>query len=82
MVLAQKETYGSMEQNREPRSKPTHLWSINIDKEGKNIKWEKRQPLQQVVLGKLNNCMQIKFEHTLTPYTKINSKWVKYLNMT
>ena len=45
MVLAQKETYGSMEQNREPRSKPTHLWSINIDKEGKNIKWEKRQPL-------------------------------------
>ena len=30
MVLAQKQTYGSMEQNREPRNKPTHLWSINL----------------------------------------------------
>ena len=29
-VLAQKQTYGSMEQNREPRNKPTHLWPINL----------------------------------------------------
>ena len=25
VVLAQKQTYGSMEQNKEPRNKPTHL---------------------------------------------------------
>ena len=30
MVLAQKQTYGSMEHNREPINKPTHLRSINL----------------------------------------------------
>ena len=31
VVLAEKnQTYGSIEQNREPRNKPTHLQSINL----------------------------------------------------
>ena len=30
MVLAQKQTHRSVEQNREPRNKPTRLWPINI----------------------------------------------------
>ena len=30
MVLAQKQTYRSMEQDRKPRDKPTHLWSTNL----------------------------------------------------
>ena len=30
MVLAQKQTHRSMEQNREPRNKFKHLWSINL----------------------------------------------------
>ena len=30
MILAQKQTYGSMEQNREVRNKSTHLRSINL----------------------------------------------------
>ena len=29
MVLAQKQTHRSLELNKEPRNKPTHLWSIN-----------------------------------------------------
>ena len=28
MVLAQKEKYRSMEQDRKPRDKPTHIWSL------------------------------------------------------
>ena len=27
MVLAQRQTYRSMEQNRKPRDKPTHIWT-------------------------------------------------------
>ena len=29
VVSAEKQTYRSMEQNREPRDKPSHLWSVN-----------------------------------------------------
>ena len=43
MVLAQKETYGSMEQNRQPRNKPTHLYGqLIFYKEGRNIQWRKK----------------------------------------
>ena len=30
MVLSQKQKYRSMEQDRKPRDKPTHLWSPNL----------------------------------------------------
>ena len=30
MVMAQKQTHRSMEQNRDPRNKPTLLWLINL----------------------------------------------------
>ena len=30
MVLAQKQKYRSVEQDRKPRDKPTHLWSTNL----------------------------------------------------
>ena len=37
MALAQKQKHRSMEQDRKPRDKPTHLWSPIYDKEDKNI---------------------------------------------
>ena len=30
MVLAQKQKHRSMEQDRKPREKPTHIWSTNL----------------------------------------------------
>ena len=57
MVLAQKQTQRSMEQNRESRNNPTHLCSINLQQKKQVYTMEKRQPLQQMVLGKLDSYM-------------------------
>ena len=40
MLLAQKQTHGSMKQNRELRNKPTLTWAI-YDKGGRDIQWGK-----------------------------------------
>ena len=47
--MVQKQTYGIMEQGREPRNKPKHLWSINLcqrrqgwDKWGKDSLFSKQ----------------------------------------
>ena len=41
MVLAQKQKYRSMQLDRKPRNKPTHIWSPYFDKGAKNIQWRK-----------------------------------------
>ena len=46
MVLAQKQKYRSMEQDRKPRDKPMHLWSTNLWQRWQGYKMEKRQSLQ------------------------------------
>ena len=57
VVLAQKQTYRSMEQNREPRNKLIHLQSINLQQRRQEYTMEETQSLQQVVLGKLDSRM-------------------------
>ena len=41
MVLAQKQKYRLIEQDTNPRDKPTHIWSPYFHNGGKNIQWRK-----------------------------------------
>ena len=45
VILAKKQTYRSMEQNREPRNNPMHLPSINLQQRRQEYTMEERQPL-------------------------------------
>ena len=47
-----------MEQNREPRNKPTHIWSIDLPQRSQEYTTGKGQSLPQMVLGKLDSHMQ------------------------
>ena len=58
MVLAQKQTRRSMEQKRDPGNGPSTLWSTNLQQIRKEYPVEKRQSLQEMVLGKLDSHMQ------------------------
>ena len=45
IVLAQRQKYRSMEQNRKPRDKSVYLWTPYLSKGGKNIQWRKANSL-------------------------------------
>ena len=49
------------EQDRKPRNKSMHLWSINLWQRSQDYTMLERQSLHQMVLGKLNNYMQKKW---------------------
>ena len=81
IVLAQKQTHVSVELNREPRNEPILIWQLINDKMRQEYTIGKRQPFQKLgwETGQLH--ARVKLDYFLILYTKINSLWIKDLNV-